>query len=212
MKKNTLFSLDVYEFECDHAMVDEVLEQIITLDKDKKIYWNINPALPEVQSFNGYLSADQSKCFYNKKLLDWITECFNKVSEEKYKHKLVVVDSWVSKTSFLAGCGWHDHTMSILSGVLYFGDSSPLELLFNDPYHQDTVVFRHPMFLNANKMFTKIFPTKGKFIVFPSHIAHRIHPNKHKADRYSLAFNTFFSGELSKIPTTRLSITSKEIE
>lgn len=212
MKKNTLFSFDTYNFECDNQLVDIVYNEIVTLDKNKQIFWNHNGSNPSLESYNGYLNPETTKCFYNKELLDWVTECFNKVSQEKYKQNLSVVDSWVTKTKFLAGSGWHDHTMSILSGVLYFDDSSPIEFKYTDPYHIHTGLFRHPDFIKASDITTKVNPTKGNFMIFPSHLAHRITPNKNKSDRYSLAFNTFFTGELSNFRTTRLALTTKELE
>jgi uncharacterized protein (TIGR02466 family) len=212
MKKNILFSLDTYEFQCDNGLVDEVYNEIITLDKSKQIFWNHNGSNPSLESFNGYMNAETSKCFYNEKLLDWVTKCFNKVSQEKYKQNLSVVDSWVTKTGFLAGSGWHDHTMSILSGVLYFNTPSPIEFKYTDPYHAHCNLFRHPDFPNISDVTAKVTPTKGTFMIFPSHLAHRITPNKSKSDRYSLAFNTFFTGELCGFRTTRLTLNSKEIE
>lgn len=207
MNEKSLFTLNYFEFQCEENLVDEVFRQVTSLDKDKKIYWTG----AESNSQAGYLNKEGSESYHHNELLNWVSKCFNEVSQLKYKRNLAIIDSWLTKTGHLSSSGLHDHGMSILSGVLYFADSSPIEFRHDDPFFYHIKFYRDPDTIAQSASVSRVEPKKGNFIIFPSYLLHRVTTNKNKSYRYSLAFNTFFTGEISTVRTARFHLDSKNL-
>lgn len=207
MNEKPLISLNYFEFQCDDAIIDEVFLEILQLEQNNKIFWSHRDN--NLGSTAGYLNEDGSKTYFNKKLFEWVSACFNEVSRKKYSRDIAVVDSWLTKAKFLASSPFHDHKMSVLSGVLYFDDSSPIEFRYDDLFYEHIKFYRDPETFDHKYITSNIKPKKGNLIIFPSFVQHRITPNKNKSHRYSLAFNTFFTGEISTMKTARFSLDCK---
>ncbi len=202
MNEKPLISLNYFEFKCDSTLVDNVAAEIHTLDNQKKIVWSDTHDHPITSSPKiGYLDKDGNTSYYNPELFKWVEECFNTVSNIKYECGLKIVDSWLTKSEFLQSSQMHPHSLSILSGVLYFDECSPIEFRHRDMFYDHINFFSDPKMIT-----TKISPKKGDLLIFPSFIYHRITPNRNKKTRYSLAFNTFFTGVISNHKTCRLTL------
>lgn len=201
MNEKPLISLNYFEFNCDSTLIDNAANEIHTLDKQKKIVWSdiYDPLTSAPKS--GYLDESGTVSYYNQELFKWVEECFNTVSNIKYGCKLKIVDSWLTKTEFLEASKAHWHKLSILSGVLYFDESSPIEFRHRDLFLEHINFFSDPKMIT-----TQVTPKKGDLLIFPSFVEHRITTNKNKKKRYSLAFNTFFTGAISNSKTARLTL------
>ena len=202
MNEKPLISLNYFEFNCDSTLLDQVADEVQLLDNQKKIFWSdIYDSSLSSAPKAGYLDKEGNTSYYNQNLFKWVEECFNAVSNIKYGCGLKIVDSWLTRTEFLEASRMHSHSPSILSGVLYFDECSPIEFCHRDMFYDHINFFSDPKIVT-----TKIYPKKGDLIIFPSFIDHRITTNKNKNRRYSLAFNTFFTGLISNSKTARLTL------
>jgi hypothetical protein len=93
----------------------------------------------------------------------------------------------------------HLHPQSIVSGILYFSDEESGKTIFKAPNPWYKVQIENFLQLtNKNsQLFLKqeIKPERGKLILFPSTVLHEVGVHTGNHSRYTLAFNTFVSGE-----------------
>lgn len=179
-----------YKFNCNEKLLDSVYNQI----------------LKEKFTLNQYDGCYVTNDFYHPDLFIWIHECIAEVCKKYYSEnlKLHITGCWVNKTPKYTQTVFHDHPNSILSGILYFSDEQSGSTYFNMPnpwYHvqnQNMLIVskNENRDLTVNCLQTKINPEKGKLILFPSSIKHGVTPHTNSSLRYTLAFNTFFSGSL----------------
>jgi hypothetical protein len=197
--------LDIYEFFCEPALIDEVLVDI----KNTKIDWNVglqgNTVTTEIpKSSYGYLNHKQKISYYNEKLFNWYQECLDKVSDMHFNNvKLSIVDAWLAKAEFSQYAYPHSHINSVVSGLLYFSDfkQSCTTFTYKDPWQH------HFSFLEQIEKTIKIYPKKGKLILWRSDIKHSVQPHTDlKNTRYTMAFNTFFEGSIGDSDTGMLSL------
>jgi uncharacterized protein (TIGR02466 family) len=213
MKEIILSKTSMFEFQCDDALTEKVLADVKSLDHNNKITWNQKYGSPQ-HSLAGYL--DSNLGYYHKELFDWLHECIDKVSVETYcDKKLEIVDSWLTKTFLHKKIDSHCHQLSVLSGVFYLQDIEDNFLNFNT---QNPEVVRLKDFYDSrlhHRPKDKTIScgvTKGKLLLFPSCTYHSMDTYKKMEPRYSIAFNTFFSGDLSVDVTTMLSIKTLTVE
>jgi hypothetical protein len=207
MNSIPLQTLNIYEFFCDTELVDRVMTDI----KEKKFDWK-NTAesksnKKQMVSNYGYVDEEYNVPFYHPELFDWIEECISKVSALHYNDmKFTVVDSWLTKSTLGEASGWHIHTNSIISGLLYFSTfkKSGTKFLYNDLWCEIT---GSPIALPKNDKEITINPEKGKLLLWRSDIKHSIEPHTDmKNTRYTLAFNAFVDGAVGTLDTARLQL------
>lgn len=114
---------------------------------------------------------------------------------------LTITQSWLNVNPTGSYHHVHNHKNSIISGVLYIEcdkDSGDFRLYKNDAACRTIggVVNRHNTFTYD---FVKFTPEKFDLYLFPSHMKHSVDENKSDTTRLSLAFNTFYVGELDNI-------------
>jgi len=208
MKELSILSVPFYEFEADPAIVDLVLQDI------EKLEFKENE-----------LNKTSTGDYYHPDLFNFFDDCLIKVRNKFLisSLELPIVACWINKSSRINAHHYHRHPNSFISGIFYLTshDSSetvftmpnPWYNLFNDTMHifnNQGVIFdeKFPVLVG------KIKPTKGKLVLFPSHIKHSALPNTKKEVRYTVSFNTFFSGKLGGFGnnTTRLEIKSTGIK
>lgn len=198
MKEFLIGNATFYEFQASETLVDAILANV---NNDDVEYKKINPTQPDVSSIayskneNGYTS------FYHKELYKFLDQCLNEVSHKNFKDfSLKIIDLWVMKTKFGQSSQSHNHKMSMFSGLLYLTDctKSETEFTMNTRLWDNWNFFLHDMFINNNELNFKVQPKKGKLIIWPSDIKHRIMPHTMKEDRYTIAFNTFIEGKSTK--------------
>lgn len=204
--------LDIYEFFCDTTLIDEVLTEI----KNSNIVWDggvngkpiskdYSTKLPE-KGKAGYIDYNQKISYYNNKLFNWYQECLDKVSELHYRGvKLSIIDAWLTKSTFGELTQPHFHSNSVVSGLLYFSDFNQSSTIFS--YKKDPWLEHLPNMILHPENTIKITPQKGKLVIWRSDIMHSVQPHTDlKNTRYTMAFNTFFDGQVSASHTGMMSL------
>jgi len=103
--------------------------------------------------------------------------------------------SWVTKTEKGSQSGYHIHTNSYYSGILYMDDDkSPNQvgkLEFMDSNPNQIAPNNTDEFNVYNSSSWEIEPRKNLIVFFPSNLHHRITFHNSEQPRYSIAFNFF---------------------
>jgi hypothetical protein len=200
-------TLDIYEFFCDHNLIDKVMTEVTGPD----IIWQNTIHPGEFLSQYGYLNIEKDVPYYHPELFTWIQECVDKVAEKHYKNfKLSIVDSWLTRNQFRERPGVHLHYNSVISGLLYFSDFKKSKTVFIQPDLWSSQFLGLKPILKGIVPIQKeitIAPEKGKLILWRSDISHTIQPHTDiKNKRYTLAFNTYFDGVICDYPTAKLKL------
>ena len=119
--------------------------------------------------------------------IDYVIAPTNNVS-------LRITQSWVNKNPKGTGHHKHNHSNSIVSGVYYLSlNPAPIlfEQLLNTPFriNSDTST-------PFNTESYVVNCSKNVLVLFPSHLQHYVNSNDSDSDRLSIAFNTFYTGDL----------------
>lgn len=121
--------------------------------------------------------------------------CFDYIDQALgYDTNIKITTSWFTKTSPGGYCVEHCHCNSWFSSVLYFDEytteSSGLLFVSNPP-----PILVNPKRMNVlNSNTLTIFPEKGKLVIFPSSMRHRVLKHNGSEFRYSLSFNIMPKG------------------
>lgn len=204
MKTFYVGSAKFFEFECDEHLVNELLTQIekqdymvsYHVDGDDANYCELG--YEKKDNYNTSLSNEKLYNFFNY-CLDkvWSSYCNDKI----FQSKLKICDLWVVKSQFSQIARPHTHSLSLFSGLLYLTTCTKSETVFfsNDEFYENWKEFFGRESLLDNKIQEKIKPVKGKLIIWPSSILHKINPHKEKEPRYTISFNSFVEMDSKKI-------------
>lgn len=132
----------------------------------------------------------------------------NYIKEMKIENVDVYITiSWLNMHEHKQSHGFHRHTNSILSGVFYFDDSTPITFLDQDNNFIANKSYSFNVSEN-NHMNSQAFDMntrKNTAVVFPSTLVHGVPPNNTNKTRISLAFNTYIRGTIgNKYNSTEL--------
>jgi len=200
MKIISASSLSFYEFECDSTLTDRILSQVIQL--------------PWVQNKSNLTTFEDN--FYDEELILWFEKCINEAKKDiglNSEMQLPITICWANKTTKLQAHHEHTHPNSFLSGVFYLTshNDSPTVFTFPNYWTKDfpTIDFEKSKKTNS----FQVLPKKSTLILFPSYVKHSVQGHRDKETRYSISFNTFFSGSIYKDPSTkqRLELSVKTI-
>lgn len=124
-----------------------------------------------------------------KKLKDFFTEALNDYTKNVLysETKLVIVNSWISKSSKGDLTEPHTH-LSVVNGVFYF----------NVPDDQTPLIFDTYNCLGERYDVVNNIKT-GDLILFPNELSHWVPVNPNKEDRYCLAFSTIKEHEYERM-------------
>jgi hypothetical protein len=196
MKAIPVPTIHIYEFECNQDLIERAFQDF----KNHPIYWIKNGEVPEGTTSYGYLGPKLTP-WYHEDLFNWMQDCLDQVAKSTIKLPLSICDSWGTKTEFLQTDLRHKHAYSVFSGLLYFTDHTASTTVFSylDHTHEK---FSHIFPIEKSLGTLEFIPKKGKLLIFPSDIFHNIQVHTElKNIRYSLSFNSFFSGTLSNNST-----------
>lgn len=128
-------------------------------------------------------------------LQDYLIQFYNPISPDKIK--LVVTQSWLNYTDKTQYHHKHHHHNSIISGCMYI----------NAIKDKDSIVFTkratgdnwqlqalEQNYFNCNEFTVNV--GTGDVVLFPSNMLHSVPKTNHDHTRISLAFNSFWEGEL----------------
>jgi uncharacterized protein (TIGR02466 family) len=206
MIKNDIHGWSFYEFECDENIVNEVLNLVQNLT-----YISAGQIEHGVAAKIGYVDAGDNlvTSFYHEQLYSWLTACVNQVANQHFTKeiRLAISDIWAVKTNFLETSEFHTHTLSLFSGILYLSDCPKSHTIFN--FEDNFFNLHYSFFGNCLKNYKLEYKSpckKGRLIIFPSQIKHKISPHKHRDTRYTISFNSFLSGKISSYATKILNV------
>lgn len=204
MNKIDIPSDFIYEFKCDADAVDEFYSLIKSAEN---IEWTRSkpypPSTDEVLSWNGYPVP------LTDKIVSHFNECVNEVSKLYFQEniELSISDIWVTKTNFGEKSNAHWHRYSVFSGLLYLDDGNAETHFFPKNLFEEK--WNDICLVKDIDTCIKIKPEKGKLLIFPSYVHHAISVNRSRVTRHTVAFNTFFNGNVSKGKTRRLEVSTK---
>ena len=152
---------------------------------------------------NGFISADY-KIFNNHELKDICSTIENHCKRYFYdilklqrQFEFQIVSSWANKHESNDFAQEHYHSNSMFTGILCISiPQNSGELCFHHPLPNfgSTFEFNYSARNNFNSNIIKIFPSDGDLFIFPSSLKHSVSKNNSEKDRYTIAFNIFFSG------------------
>tara|TARA_R110002020_G_scaffold348256_1_gene561883 strand:- start:3563 stop:4183 length:621 start_codon:yes stop_codon:yes gene_type:complete len=106
-----------------------------------------------------------------------------------YTNNFKITTSWFTKATKNQGCNYHNHSNSMISGVLYLNCGKESAISFEN-FRNDRMFNLTPKKYDVyNSDEYKFKTSDGMLIFFPSETYHRIVNNKSNKIRYSLAFN-----------------------
>jgi len=127
-----------------------------------------------------------------------VDDYFQKTFATSNDVRLKITQSWLSRTHKGEAHHEHVHPNSVASGVFYINVSEHDGINFyrNEDNIWHELLHQKDNYYNAHRYFVETKP--GDILIFPSNIRHGVATVEHDAERLSLAFNTFFSGELGR--------------
>lgn len=131
-------------------------------------------------------------------LQDYLMQVYNPINPDKIR--LVVTQSWLNFTDKTQYHHKHYHHNSIISGCLYINARKDSDCIMftkratGEPWQIQAL---EQNYFNCNE-FTVPVET-GDIVLFPSNLIHSVPQTDHEYTRISLAFNSFWDGELGFI-------------
>jgi len=209
MNKISLSSTFIYEFDIDTSIVDRYLEKFLDC-KNVKEYHGYNN--DKIKNTSVALSATDEQNnvinFYDKDMLDYVQLCLDEVSDLYVNFKVVICDTWVTRTKFGQIGNWHTHSNSMFSGVVYLTDHNDghTEFEIRDPLQNKLTPWISQDIIKNINYITRYKPQRGKMLIWPSSLVHRISLSRDKNTRYTLSFNSWPSGQIYTEVSGRLNI------
>ncbi len=202
MKEFSIGSHICYEFS-NVKLAEDILAKLNNLS-----YISTSPINSTSQSQAGYALNEfgNTQLFYDKEMYKWFYDCLDIVAKNHLKtFKLNICDLWVTKTTFTQASEFHSHPLSVFSGLFYLQDckDSHTTFLIADSFHQKWNAFLGDEHIKLHNSFFRSKSERGKLIIWPSEIGHKIDRHTDKFVRHTIAFNTMFSGQ-SFMPTKRI--------
>jgi uncharacterized protein (TIGR02466 family) len=195
--------LSVYEFTCDEILLTKLEEQAAGISTRK----------------NTSNMSSETDLFYDQDLYNWIESCIEEAKENLYipkEVKLDITSCWINKTRKLQTHHKHMHPNSFMSGILYLSEDHSgglTEFITENSWWNN---FKWLSFCNSPNVRTihqRYTPKKGKLLLFPSGLEHGVTAVIDNSTRYTISFNTFFSGPICGAGTysTRLDLKTKSV-
>lgn len=212
MKQFYMGSYPCYEFQVEENFVNEILEFVkniqyspigIPMDVQQTISSGVTPS-----TNIGYISENNRfRSFYHEGLYTYLQNCVDQVRDKHFEtFDLKISDLWSTRTKFGMKAGSHKHELSVFSGLLYLTDTTKSQTIFTlpDMFYETWSHFISSDMIKQDQE-VKITAEKGKLIIWPSMIKHRIHAHNETNTRYTIAFNTMLNGA-TVLPTARLKL------
>lgn len=189
----SLFPTSLLVNNIGRSLTDEELECV--LDYQDTVRANTgNITTKDVLVLENPKLADLKK-LVEEALQDYLTQIYNPINSDKIK--LVVTQSWLNFTDKTQYHHKHHHHNSIISGCLYINARKESDCIMftkranGEPWQIQAL---EQNYFNCNE-FTVPVET-GDIVLFPSNLTHSVPQTNHDYTRISLAFNSFWDGEL----------------
>lgn len=195
-----LFSVNLFEFKCEDQLTEKILEKV------KQLEFQPNSS--------NYTS--KTDLFYDKEMFSWLNTCVDEVRKNiglDNKINLDITACWANKANRMQAHHLHSHSNSVLSGVFYLSSHDSAATVFKMPNYCLSHFSDWNFTVPVPERTAKIYPKKSTLIIFPSYIKHSVVTLNKNEERYTISFNTFFSGEINDGDRgTRLHIKTKKVE
>lgn len=199
MEKFTASTIDFLTFTASDILTDKILNIAKTYQYRKNVSNQVSI----------------SDLFYDEELFEWLDNC---LTEAKLTIglpddiSLPITTCWLNKTTKLESHHIHSHANSFLSGIFYLTEheASPTVFHFSNYWLKDFTNYKFQKSISGYQ--TKFFPKKSTLILFPSYVNHSVIGMNKNEDRYTIAFNTFLSGEIENgVDRCRLSLKAQSV-
>lgn len=189
----SLFPTSLLVNNIDRKLTDEELECV--LDYQDTVRANTgNITTKDVLVLENPKLAGLKK-LVEEALQDYLVQVYNPINPDKIR--LVVTQSWLNFTDKTQYHHKHYHHNSIISGCLYINANKDSDCIMftkratGEPWQIQAL---EQNYFNCNE-FTVPVET-GDIVLFPSNLIHSVPQTNHEHTRISLAFNSFWDGEL----------------
>jgi uncharacterized protein (TIGR02466 family) len=179
-----------------------VNKKILELIKIKK--WNItkNGDAGNSISSDVHILDNDELSDIKKVLTDSVNEYFKEIVNPGKDIKLYITTSWLNLNKNGDLHGPHKHPNSVVSAILYIDTCEEDSISFINDRNDVFGNLKFTMGHSETKWNTSEWSTSAMvntLVMFPSILPHHVHPrpNTCTGTRISLAFNTWFKGEMS---------------
>lgn len=189
-KMMNLFAVPVYKSSLNRSFTDSEMQFFRSQLSD------CSPAISNYASKSkNVLDADEMKVIRSV-IQENIKTYFETVYNTSNNVVLEITQSWLSVSRRGESHHDHIHPNSIASGVLYINlaENDGINFYRNEDSIWYELLRKEENYYNAYRYF--INTIIGDIIIFPSNIKHGVSEVSEDIERVSLAFNTFFSGDL----------------
>lgn len=155
---------------------------------------------------------DQANMPGQQDLQTWFQQCLDQVvsADLPPNYGCTVTEMWMTRTEQGQAMHHHSHPLSVYSGVFYLQDSEgSTDFTMSTWFHERWPQMVLPAPMNQSQPQWSSPCREGHLIIFPSHIFHRQRALEQALTRYTVAFNSFWSGQLSDQNSTRLWVRSQ---
>jgi uncharacterized protein (TIGR02466 family) len=187
---NGIFPTPIYISKLNRELTNK---ELLFIDKTKlDVYKNSG----NTTSNDNYIL--NQKVFKDlKKDLDFIIQdYFNKIISSSNNITPYITQSWLNYTETNQYHHKHQHTNSLVSGVLYINCDEKFDKIkfFNDTFKTIKPEIREFNVWNSETWWFSV--KTGDIILFPSSLSHMVETKEGTNTRISLAFNTFIKGKI----------------
>ena len=172
--------------------------------------WRRNPAMDNI-AFHSDLDHEILPSM--TVLKSWFQSCLDEVvaADLPEGYGCSVTEMWMTRTQQGQAMHTHVHPLSVYSGVYYLQDSAgSTDFMLSTWFHERWPQMVLPHAIKPTQREWSSPCRQGHLIIFPSHIFHRQQPLSQDETRYTVAFNSFWSGQLCNHHTARLWVQSQE--
>jgi len=158
----------------------------------------------DVRKNTGNITTNDVFVLENEKLSNikqLVSEALNDYLQQVYEPindlKLVPTISWLNYTNKNQYHHKHNHHNSFISGCLYINANRESDcIVFSKRATGDNFIIQSSEYTAFNSNEFTVPVHTGDLVLFPSNLIHSVPKTNHDYTRVSLAFNSFFSGEL----------------
>ncbi|MFT4862402.1 MAG: hypothetical protein ACI95C_001623 [Pseudohongiellaceae bacterium] len=170
----------------------------IELDYIKQLLQQNHKAISNYSSKNKRVLDASELSGLRAELQVQVNSYFQAVFNTANKLELKITQSWVTLTGPGESHHEHVHPNSVASGVLYINlaENDGINFFRNEDNQWYEFIRAQGTPYSAKSYFIPC--SVGDIVIFPSNIRHGVKEVTQKVERISLAFNTFFEGELGK--------------
>lgn len=185
-----IFPTAVMKFKINRQFSKEELNFV---NKHENIYL---PNSGNKYSRNTFILNELEMKDINKFCDDALQIYFDKIINPISQTAIKITQSWLNYTEKNGFHHEHEHPNSIISGVFYFSAEKNKDLISfrTSNFKQIQIFYKEAN--DYNTVQTDLKVETGDLILFPSYVPHFVPPTESSKTRISLAFNSFYYGEL----------------